>query len=138
MGKRLRVIVDTNALISRLLIPNSTPARAVRKAITEADLLISEETLGELADVIARPKFDRYVTVSERQQFIRLLGRVAELIPVAYSVQACRDPRDDKFLALAVNGDADLIVSGDADLLELNPFHGVRIMKPATYINYAV
>ncbi|MDN5936568.1 MAG: putative toxin-antitoxin system toxin component, PIN family [Nitrosospira sp.] len=129
-----RLVIDTNALVSRLLIPESTPGHAVRKAIDEGLVLISEETIRELADVLARPKFDRYVTVRERQEFIRLLGRVAELVPIVRPVKACRDPRDDKFLTLAVNGEAQLIVSGDGDLLDLNPFHGVNIMSPATYL----
>ncbi len=77
-----RIVVDTNALVSRLLLPDSIPAQAVSKAVDIAQLLVSESTLAELADVLARPKFDRYVTIEDRQQFVRLLGRVAELVPV--------------------------------------------------------
>lgn len=90
--------------------------------------------MDELADVLARPKFDRYVSVSERQEFIRLLSSVAELVPILYPVQACRDPKDDKFLELAVNGGADLIVSGNGDPLQLDPFRGIRIVTAAIYL----
>ena len=134
MEVRQRVVVDNNALVSRLLIPASVPSRAVRKAVDEAQLLISEATLEELADVLARPKFDPYVSIADRQEFIRLLGRIAELVPITYRVQACRDPKDDKFLELAINGRADLIITGDRDLLELNPFRGIPIMTPAEYL----
>ena len=84
--------------------------------------------------MLGRPAFDRYVTIADRQQFLRLLGRVAELVPIVYRVEACRDPGDDKFLELAINGEADVIVTGDKDLLALNPFRGVAIVTPAAYL----
>jgi putative PIN family toxin of toxin-antitoxin system len=103
--------------------------------VGEAQLLASHATTTELADVLARPKFDAYVSLEDRQQFIRLLGRIVEMVPIVHTVRACRDPRDDKFLELAVNGEADLIVTGDEDLLALHPFRGVRIITPAAYVD---
>jgi putative PIN family toxin of toxin-antitoxin system len=134
MTARARVVVDTNALVSRLLLPTSVPAQAVRKVVDEALLLVSDATMEELADVLARRKFDAYVSLADRQEFIRLLGRVAEPVPITYCVRVCRDPKDDKFLDLALNGRANLIVTGDADLLELNPFRGIPIIAPAAYL----
>ena len=134
MKDRERVVVDTNALVSRLLLAASTPGQAVRKAVDEAQLLISEATLEELADVLARAKFDPYVTIEERQEFLRLLGRIAEMIPIIHTIHVCRDPRDDKFLELAVNGEASVIITGDADLLDLHPFRGIPIITPASYL----
>ena len=134
MVRRERIVVDNNALISRLLLPDSTPGRAVRRAVDEAQLLVSEATLYELADVLARRKFDRYVGVADRQRFLTLLGSVAEMVSITYPIRACRDPKDDKFLEPAVNGSAAAIVSGDRDLLVLNPFHGVAIVSPAAYL----
>lgn len=125
-----RIVVDTNALVSRLLLPNSVPCRAVEKAIREATLLNSDDTLGELAEVLSRKKFDPYVTLKDRKQFIRLWGRISEPVIITRRIQASRDPRDDKFLELAVNGEAELIVSGDRDLIDLNPFMGIRILSP--------
>jgi predicted nucleic acid-binding protein len=58
----------------------------------------------------------------------------AELVPIAERIAACRDPTDDKFLELAVNGHADLIVTGDRDLLALNPFRQIPIMTPADFV----
>jgi uncharacterized protein len=129
-----RIVVDTNALVSRLLVPNSLPGQAVRKAVDTAQLLLSEATLTELADVLSRPKFDAYVSIEEWREFFRRLSRVAEVIPITYIVHACRDPKDDKFLELAVNGNADLIVTGDDDLLVLNPLRGIPIITPASYL----
>jgi putative PIN family toxin of toxin-antitoxin system len=119
---RERIVVDTNVLISRLLLPASVPGRAVRKAVEVGQLVVSETTMTELADVLGRAKFDPYLSIAERQEFIRLLGRIAELVPIVRALQACRDPRDDKFLEVALNGRADLIVTGDRDLLQLDPF----------------
>ena len=134
MMARKRVVVDTNVIISRLLLPRSAPGLAVRKAVDEGQLLASGATLGELAEVLSRRSLDAYVTVKDRQQFVRLLGRVVEMVPVIFRVQACRDPKDDKFLELALNGRAEVIVTGDKDLLVLNPFRGISIVTPARYI----
>jgi len=88
----------------------------------------------ELADVLARTKFDAYVSLDERQQFIPSLGRIAEMVPIVHTIHACPDPRDDKFLELAVNGEADLIVTGDVDLLALHPFRDIPIIAPTAYV----
>ncbi len=135
MKDRERVVVDTNALVSRLLLPVSIPGQAVHRAVDEAQILISEATLEELADVFARAKFDPYVTIEERQDFLRLLGRIAEMVPIIHTIHACRDARDDKFLELAVNGEASLIITGDADLLDLDPFQDIPIVTPASYLD---
>jgi uncharacterized protein len=130
-----RIVVDTNVLISRLLLPASMPGRAVRKAVEVGQLLVSAATTEELAAVLSRAKFDPYLSIADRQEFIRLLGRIAEMVPVVRRVRACRDPRDDKFLEVALNGRAALIVTGDRDLLELNPYMGIAILSPAAYLD---
>lgn len=127
-------VLDTNTLISRLLVPHGVAAKAVDHALALGIPLMSEETLLELSEVLARPKFDRYVSRQDRQHFIRLLGGVARIIPISHRVAACRDPKDDKFLHVALNGEAEAIVTGDADLLVLHPFHGVDILNPATFL----
>jgi putative PIN family toxin of toxin-antitoxin system len=129
-----RIVADTNTLVSRLLLPPSVPGRAVRKAVDSGTLLVSEATMNELADVLSRAKFDHYISIEDRQQFVRLLARLAEFVPVVYAVHACRDPRDDKFLEVALNGKADVILTGDADLLALHPWQGVAILAPAEYL----
>jgi putative PIN family toxin of toxin-antitoxin system len=134
MSERPRIVIDTNVLVSRLLIPRSVPGRAVSRAVDEGQLLVSTETMAELASVLARSRLDPYVSIDERQQFLRLLGRIVELVPVLHRVRACRDPRDDKFLELAVSGHADLIISGDLDLLELKTFRGIPILSPAAFL----
>jgi len=127
-------VFDTNVLVSALFSDRSAPGRAFFTALGTGTLLVSEETVTELADVVGRPKFDRYVTAEERGRFVAALVRRAELVEVPAPVVACRDPRDDKFLSLAVSGSASVIVSGDADLLVLHPFRGIPILSPATFL----
>ena len=131
---RARVVVDTNVLVSRLLLPASVSAHAVRQIVEHSQLLASEATLTELADVLSRDKFDRYVDVSDRQAFFLQLARIVERVPITYLVHGSRDPKDDMFLELAVNGHADYIVSGDQDLLLLSPFRDIPILNPARYL----
>ncbi len=129
-----RLVFDTNTLISHLLIPSGIPAQAVRKGLHKGQLIASDATLGELAKVIARPKFDRYLSIEDRQQFFRLFGRVIEHVTIIRNIQACRDSQDDKFLELAVNGRATTIVTGDQDLLILNPYQSIQIVTPKKYL----
>ena len=129
-----RIVADTNLLVSRLLLPESLPAEAVRKAVDEGQLLVSDATLEELADVLSRAKFDPYVSLEDRPAFIRVLNRIAELVIVTAPIQACRDPKDDKFLEVALHGRAKIILTGDRDLLALHPFRGVDILSPREYL----
>ena len=129
-----RIVLDNNVLVSRLLLPKSVPGQAVRKAVDTGQLFVSDATLTELAAVLSRPKFNPYVSISDRQEFLRLLGRVAERVPITYIVHACRDPKDNMILELAVNGSADLIVTGDQDLLVLDTFQSIPIITPVSYI----
>src|SRR5271168_842791 len=104
MRVRERIIVDTNVFVSAILLPLSVPRRAVDKALDQGALLFSEATMNELADVLFRQKLDRYVSRAERESFLGQLANVAEFVPIVASVRECRDPKDDKFLEVALNG----------------------------------
>ena len=88
----------------------------------------------ELNRILEQDRFDRYVSRGQREHFLELLVREAEDIEITESVQVCRDPKDDRILELAVNGDAAYIVTGDEDLLVLNPFRGIEILRPADFL----
>lgn len=133
-----KLVIDTNLWISRLLVPGGTAARAVDHGLSWGIPLMSEDTLMELSNVLARDKFDRYVSREDRQHFLRLLGGIVRMIPITQHIAACRDPRDDKFLDVALNGEAHLILTGDQDLLELHPFHGIEIVSPAEFLRRPV
>ena len=130
----MRVVIDTNAWLSRLLIADSVTAEAIDRVLIECEILVSDQTVKELADVLSREKFDRYVSLEDRQQFIRRLLQVATIVPVLSVITECRDPKDDKFLALALDSEGDCIVSGDRDLLALNPWRGIEIVSPASFL----
>src|SRR5438552_3729532 len=132
---RERVVIDTNVLISGLLSMTSTPAKAVERAVTSGQLVATTATLRELMTKLLSPKFDRYVSRERRDALLIRLAPLIEIIEVVQIVQACRDPRDDKFLEAAVNGRADVLVSGDRDLLVLHPFRGIDIVTPTAYVN---
>lgn len=129
-----RLVIDTNLWISRLLAPAGTAAKAVDHALSLGIPLMSEETLAELSEVLSRARFDPYVSREDRQHFMRLLGGIVRVVPITQRIAACRDPRDDKFLDVALNGAAQLILTGDQDLLELHPFHGIEIVSPAAFL----
>jgi putative PIN family toxin of toxin-antitoxin system len=131
---RERVVIDTNVLISSLFLATSTPARAVDKAVTNAQLVATMETLRELIEKLHSPKFDRYVRNERRDALLERVTSLVEIIDVLQTIRASRDPKDDKFLEAAVNGRADVIVTGDTDLLDLNPFRGIAIVTPAVYL----
>jgi len=131
---RERVVIDTNVLISGLLSTTSTPAQAVERAVTKAQLVATLETLRELIEKLHSPKFDRYVRRERRDALLERVASLVEIIEVLQSIRASRDSKDDKFLEAAVNGRADVIVTGDQDLLDLNPFRGIAILTPADYL----
>src|SRR5437868_7030417 len=131
---RERVVVDTNVLISGLFSTTSTPAKAVGKAATKAQPIATIETLRELIEKLHSPKLDRYVLRERRDALLERVASLVEIIDVLQSIRASRDPKDDKFLDAAVNGRADLIVTGDKDLLDLNRFRGIAILTPADYL----
>lgn len=131
---RERVVIDTNVLISGLLSTTSTPALAVEKAITKAQLVATTATLRELIEKLLLPKFDRYVRRERREALLQRVASVVEIVEVLQAVRASRDPQDDKFLEAAVNGRANMLVTGDRDLLDLNPFRGIAIVAPANYL----
>lgn len=130
----LRFVVDTNALISSVLIAASVPDLAVQKARQTGVLLFSEATFEELSRVILRPKLDRYVAVDTRVEFVTRLREDAEQVDIQEPIVACRDPKDDKFLEVAINGNANCLITGDQDLLALHPFCNLEIVTPAQFL----
>jgi len=129
-----RVVVDTNVFLSGLLRESSTPGQVAARARRNAIVLVSQATMQELADVLAETKFDRYLTVEQRLQFIRLIASIAEHVPIIHPIRECRDPKDDKFLEVALNGRADVIITGDDDLLQMNSWRGIEILSPSAYL----
>ncbi|WP_227788887.1 MULTISPECIES: putative toxin-antitoxin system toxin component, PIN family [unclassified Nodularia (in: cyanobacteria)] len=135
MIKNNRIVIDTNVIVSALIFSKSTTMQAFREAKQNGLILISVEILSELIDVLSRQKFDRYLSREIREDFLASLARETELITISETVDICRDPKDNKFLELAISGEATHIITGDKDLLELHPFRHILIVTPSQFLD---
>ncbi len=130
MSSKANYVFDTNIIVSALLFEDSKPALALQEALDQGNLLLSMEVAEEIAEVLRRSKFDRYVKRKTREEFLRAFILEAVFVEIIKTIKVCRDPKDNKFLELAVNGNASHLITGDEDLLALNPFQGISIMTP--------
>ena len=130
----MRVVIDTNGWVSRLLLASSIAARAVDRALQNHEAVVSEASVEELADVLSRRKFDKYVSLEDRQEFLRRVLQVATVVPVLSVVTDCRDPKDNAFLALALDSGSECIISGDSDLITLSPWRDIVIVPPRVFL----
>jgi hypothetical protein len=134
MTDKQRYVFDTNVLVSAALFYESTPDRALTAALSKGSILLSQETAEELKGVLMRPKFNRYVSIEARNLFLAALLQNAAILEPGEQIRACRDPKDDKWLEVAVAGRATCVITGDNDLLTLDPFRGIRIVTPAQFL----
>jgi putative PIN family toxin of toxin-antitoxin system len=134
----LRCVFDTNVLVSALLLPDSKPRHALELALQKGSVLLSLATLAELYEVLNRKRFRRYVDEEDIRSFLAALTRETQWVDSKVEIKACRDPKDDKFLELAVSGHGTHIVTGDSDLLALNPFRGIEILPPHRFLELAL
>jgi putative PIN family toxin of toxin-antitoxin system len=127
-------VVDTNILVSALLFPGSKPSRAFCVVRERGISLASADTLLELYEVLMRRKLDRYVSRRERLAFLGMLSRTVALVRPQEKIAVCSDPKDNKFLEVAVAGEADVILTGDQALLDLHPFRSIDLLTPAAFL----
>ena len=130
-----KLVIDTNLWISRMILPKGVAARAVTDALSWGVPLMSEETLKELVDAFSRSKFDKYASRERRSESLLEIRKIVQMINVTQRIAACRDPKDDKLIDVALNGGARLLLTGDKDLLALHPFRGVEILSPHDFLN---
>jgi putative PIN family toxin of toxin-antitoxin system len=134
--KAERLVIDSNVWIAALISPTGTARQLVDAILdNDIDILMSEATFDELVSRLDRPKFDRY---REPEAWNLFLSELVELAlwqeDAGTTTGISRDADDDKFLALAAMGQADAIVSGDRDLLELGTHDGIPIVTPAEFL----
>jgi len=132
----LRVVLDTNVVVSALLLSDSVPRQAFDKALDRGEVIISTPVLLELAELLTRDKLNKYLTEQGRMRFLVALLKESELVGITEQISDCRDPNDNKFLELAVCGNADVLVTGDDDLLVLNPFRGIAVLTPRDFLSF--
>ena len=129
-------VFDTNSLVSAFLIGGTITARAMDRAIISGSFAFSNATMDELVEVLFRKKFDKYfLNNEERWSAIQRISSNGIFFFPAEALTACRDPKDDKFLELAVCANASCIITGDKDLLILHPFRNIPILNVVDFLN---
>ena len=134
----MRIVIDTNVLISAALSPNGAPAQLLQQVLTEHLLVFSSETFAELESRLRKPKFDRYINLDERKILLHDLSASAVWVAIAPELVAktySRDADDDMFVHAALAAEADLLITGDQDLLvlakHLSESYRLTVCKPA-------
>jgi putative PIN family toxin of toxin-antitoxin system len=125
----LKLVIDTNILISAALSTQGAPAKLVLCVLAQHRLVFSQATFDELRTRIHRPKFDRYISLENRERLLRDFNACAVWVEPGEPGQYCRDRDDDHFIEAALKAQADVLVSGDKDLLEAPPIKGLRIVS---------
>jgi hypothetical protein len=128
------IVFDASAVVSAVLKADSIPERALLRAEAVDVFALSPAVDAELAEVLSRPKFAHAIPLARRRHFLRLLRDAALWFDPVVRVTDWRDPKDDKYRELAWAAGAEIIVSGDDDLLVLHPWRGVRILNPVDYL----
>jgi putative PIN family toxin of toxin-antitoxin system len=126
-NKVVKIIIDTNLWISFLI---GKELKELKNLLIEEtiQLVISEEIVEEIILVTQRPKLQKYFTPNKVDELVRFLRTIGLFVNITSEVLFCRDPKDNYLLALAKDSDANLLVTGDQDLLVLNPFENIKIM----------
>jgi len=134
----LRCVFDTSVIVSALLLLDLKPRQALDLALQKGKVLLSFPVLAELYEVLGRKRLRRYIDEEDVRIFLAALTREAQWVDVDVQIAACRDSKDNKFLELAVSGHATHIVTGDSDLLALDPFQGIQILPPHSFLELSL
>jgi putative PIN family toxin of toxin-antitoxin system len=130
------VVIDTVVFVRSLLNPHSAPGRVIFAHADEYRLILSAPIVREILEVLQRPEITskiQFVAGMDTRRVLDLLSQ-AEIVELSSIPQVSRDPKDDKFLATAVAGEADYVISEDRDLLDLGEYQGIKIVDVATFL----
>jgi uncharacterized protein len=129
----MRLVLDTNVLISAILAPNSTPANVLNWGEYHGVILYSADSLAELLSVLGRKKFAKYINADEIEGLSVRIKTTWFYVPILQQVKLCRDAKDDKFIELSINGNATHLITGDSDLLIWHPIQNIPVINPRTF-----
>ena len=132
-NKVSRIIIDTNLWISFLITKDFTKLDEIifsRHGI----LVFSQELLDEFLDVARRPKFRRFFSASDIEEILETIDEYADFVKVQTKIEVCRDPKDNFLLSLSIDGNADFLVTGDKDLLDLTKFGETTIVTISDFL----
>ena len=132
-SKATYIVIDTNVLISAGLLPESKTAQVLALAVEHFVIAQNQDTWHELETRIARSKFDRYFSESGRLRHLVAIAQLIQHFELTTEVSVSRDKTDDKFIALAIDSGATILISGDPDLKDVKTYKGIEILSPAQF-----
>ena len=135
----MRVVLDTNVLVSAVIKPTGVAAQILLHLRTRHfEVLMSRVTFGELTSVLFRPRLRTKYGLSDDvlQPVLRLVYLRSTMVQPQQQIVVCRDPKDNMYLEVAVEGQADFVITGDSDLLILHPFRGIPIITPSAFLKH--
>jgi len=135
MSSFKKYICDTNILLSSLISSSSPPAQTIDFIKDNALFSFSKETFSEFEEVLKRPKFDKFLSKEKRLNFINEVFELSVFYEVLVKTDICRDPKDNKFLDVAVVSHAEFLITGDEDLLILERIENTFILTPRNFVD---
>lgn len=130
------VVLDSNLVVSAFLNPEGIASTALQVAVEHFDVAASSATLAELADVLKRDKFDRYASKTDRITRLEAYAQTVLVFDVQLEVTDCKDPKDNKFLALCTTASAKVLVTGDKkDLLVMHPYQSTDVLGLRAFVD---
>ena len=134
----MRVVVDTNVLVSGALFTSGSTRKVLSLVMRFATPVCSRELVDEYRRVMVKGALDRYTSREKRIALVDAFERASEMVTISGKLRMCRDPRDDMVIETAMLGNADALVTGDKDVIALRPLKGVAIVKPAEFLKLFV
>lgn len=131
----MTVIFDCNVLLDASIFKARDSRLSLERSKKADAIIASQKTFEEFRSVSLRSKFDKYVTLEVRLEFILEIQALIKMIHVRHTFTVCRDPKDDMYLELALSGKADCIITNDEDLLALDTFENIPIITPKEFLD---
>ena len=132
-NKVSRIIIDTNLWISFLITKDFTKLDEIIFS-KESILVFSDELLDEFIEVAKRPKFRRFFSQLDIEEMLETINEYADFVKVQTKVEICRDLKDNFLLSLSIDGNADFLLTGDKDLLDLTKFGEAQIITISEFL----
>ena len=130
------MVLDSNLVVSAFLNPEGMSSTALQLAVEHFDVAASRATLAELADVLKLGKFERYATKADRITRLEAYAQTVLVFDVQLQVTDCKDPKDNKFLALCTTAGAKVLVTGDKkDLLVMHPYQNTAVLGLRAFVD---
>lgn len=128
------IVVDASVVVSAALRPSGLPRQALDHAIVRERIVLSRPVLEEMREVLGRRKFSGVLTPGTIDEMVSAMSTAALWFSPVIKVTECRDPGDDMYLELALAAEVSILISSDHDLLAMDPWRGIRILRPADYL----